>query len=76
MKNYKKSLFIDWKEIIGNILEGTFPISLVFYLIISNGTIKKDYIIISIIFFIIISLIVSLNWGEVKNKFNKQNINN
>ena len=61
MKNYKKSLFIDWKEIIGNILEGTFPISLVFYLIISNGTIKKDYIIISIIFFIIISLIVSLN---------------
>lgn len=76
MKNYKKSLFIDWKEIIGNILEGTFPISLVFYLIISNGTIKKDYIIISIIFFIIISLIVSLNWDEVKNKFNKQNINN
>lgn len=76
MKNYKKSLFIDWKEIIGNILEGTFPISLVFYLIISNGTIKKDYIIISVIFFIIISLIVSLNWDEVKNKFNKQNINN
>ena len=74
MKNYKKSLFIDWKEIIGNILEGTFPISLVFYLIISNGTIKKDYIIISIIFFIIISLIVSLNWDEVKNKFNKQNV--
>lgn len=68
MKNRKKKLLISWREIIENIVEGTFPISLVFYLIISNGTIGKVYMIITIIFFIIISILVSINWNEIKKK--------
>lgn len=68
MKNRKKKLLISWREIIENIVEGTFPISLIFYLIISNGTIGKVYMIITIIFFIIISILVSINWNEIKKK--------
>lgn len=70
MKNYKKSLFIDWKNILYNIAEGSFPISLVFYLIISDGKLGEKYLILTVIFFIIMSILVSINWDEIRNRLN------
>lgn len=68
MKNFRKRMFVNWRDVISNILEGSFPISLVFYLIISNGTIEEKYLVLTIIFFVIMSIIVSINWDEVRNR--------
>ena len=68
MKNFRKRMFVNWRDVISNILEGSFPISLVFYLIISNGKLGEKYLVLTVIFFVIMSIIVSINWDEVRNR--------
>lgn len=73
MKNFRKRMFVNWRDVISNILEGSFPISLVFYLIISNGKLGEKYLVLTVIFFVIMSIIVSINWDEVRNRIKARN---